>query len=218
MMSYKKRGRPRGRYHSTAEVRLLEYLSGISVQHGIDPDKFFACFVEAHQFHEAVCGKLVIRCRNKTKDSAVFLITNGYQVVAQFSMPNRILKGDNPLGAFVKSIRKPTVENAEIRPLRIRHLKSGMKRIKLTARVLKISEPKRVYTKFGTSVNLASASITDETGTITLTLWNQQINAVSVGDVIQIENAQVTHFMGKKQLRLGKKGKIGIIKDSDGLD
>jgi ssDNA-binding replication factor A large subunit len=45
-------------------------------------------------------------------------------------------------------------------------------------------------------------------------LWNEQINFISVGDTIQIENAQASKFRGERQLRIGKKGTLSNVEDS----
>jgi len=43
-----------------------------------------------------------------------------------------------------------------------------------------------------------------------LCLWEGQINAISLGDDIEIRNAQVCLFRGEKQLRLGKNGGLTV--------
>lgn len=207
MTPSRKRGRPREGYRSTWEARLLEGLAKTAAKYEIEPDTFFASFREAHQFRESMCGRLLIRCRDKTKDAAVFLITNGYEVVTQFSMPQRFLNHANPLKEFTPLDSQPPVEDARI----IRDLRPGMKRVNLKVRVLEISEPKRVITRFGTSIYVANALVSDETGTVKLCLWDQQINAVSVGNVVQIENAYVTRFRGELQLRIRKREKINVV-------
>jgi replication factor A1 len=55
--------------------------------------------------------------------------------------------------------------------------------------------------------------IADETGTIKLCLWNEQINSISIGDTIQIENARTSTFRGERQVRIGKKGTLSNIED-----
>ena len=44
-----------------------------------------------------------------------------------------------------------------------------------------------------------------------LCLWYQQVNAVSLGDCIEVKNAHVAMFKAEKQLRLGKNGTITIL-------
>ncbi len=68
-----------------------------------------------------------------------------------------------------------------------------------------------VYTRFGTEAHISNALIADETGTIRMSLWNQQINMVSRGDSIEIENSKVVSFRGERQLRIGRNGTLSVI-------
>jgi len=86
-----------------------------------------------------------------------------------------------------------------------------MKKISLRATVSAIPKPTLVFTRFGNYASVANASVTDETGTIKLCLWNEQINTVSVGDTVQIENAHMSLFRGQPQLRIGKNGKLSVL-------
>jgi replication factor A1 len=58
---------------------------------------------------------------------------------------------------------------------------------------------------------LAKAVIADGTGEIKLCLWNEQIDAVSAGDTVQIENARTSTFRGERQLSLGKNGTLSNV-------
>ena len=207
------RGRPRGKYRSSADFRLLEYLSFISMKYGIDLEKFFDSFVEAWKRQESTCESLVIECRKRTRDNAVFLITKGFKVVAQFPIPKRILEETSPLKMFAHTMasRRTTPERIKIEHPRIEDLKFGMNRINLKARVVEIPKPKSVFTRFGNFATVTNAKVTDETGVIQLPLWNQQIDAVSVGDTIQVENARVVTFRGERQLRVGRGGQLSVI-------
>ena len=86
-----------------------------------------------------------------------------------------------------------------------------MKRIKLKARISEILKPKTVFTRLGKLNTVANAKVTDETGTIQLPLWNQQIHTVAVGDTIQVENARVVSFRGERQLSVGRGGELTVI-------
>ena len=207
------RGRPRGRYHALADFRLLEYLALISMKYGIDSDDFFNSFVEAWGRQESTCESLSIKCRKKTRDYAVFLITKGFKVVAQFPIPKHILEETNPLKEFAptRTSRRTIPERIKIEHLRIGDLKSGMNRINLKARVLEIPKPRSVFTRFGNFATVTNAKVTDETGIIQLPLWNNQIDTVSVGDTIQVENARVVTFRGERQLRVGRGGQLSVI-------
>ena len=99
----RERGRPRGRYHNLADFKALEYLALILMKYGIDSNDLFNSFVEAWECQESTCESLSITCRTKTRDNAVFLITKGVKVVAQFPIPKHILKETNALKFFAST-------------------------------------------------------------------------------------------------------------------
>ena len=207
------RGRPRGKYRSSADSRLLESLVLISMKYGIDSEKFFESFVEAWKRQQSTCESFLIECRKKTRDNAVFLITNGFRVVAQFPIPKHILEETSPLKMFARTraLGRTIPKRIKIEHPRIEDLKSGMNRINLEARVLEVPKPRSVFTRFGTFAMVTNASIADETGIIQLPLWNKQIDIVSVGDTIRVENARVVTFRGEHQLRVGRGGQLSVI-------
>lgn len=215
MKASRRRGRPRGRFNtrSHADYRLLEYLAFISLKHGIDANKFFDRIVNAWKGQRSKCDNIIIECRMRTRSHAVFLIAKDTGVIAQFPIPNHILEIPNPLKEFspAKSSTRIAVQKPKLANIRIEDLKSGMKQIKLTAKVLKIQDPKSVITRFGEPAKVTNANIEDETGTIQLSLWNKQIDIISVGDVIQVENARVVTFRGERQLRVGRNGQLNVI-------
>jgi len=207
------RGRPRGKYRSPADFRLLQYIALISMKYGIDSEKFFDSFVEAWKRQQSTCKSLSIECRKRTRNYAVFLITNSFKVIAQFPMPKRILEEASPLKEFARAraSRKTILERVKVKHLRIGDLKSGMTQINLKARVLEIPKPISIITRFGGFATVTNASIADETGIIQLPLWNKQIDAVSVGDLIRVENARVVTFRGERQLRVSRSGQLSVI-------
>jgi len=210
------RGRPPGRFHSYDDIRLLEYLVRISVKNEIDSGKFFSCFLDAFQHVEATCGELSIECRVKTRDHAIFLITNTHKVVAQFPIPAHILAKTNPLKEFTyrSSFMRNSVQETKSNHYQIKDLRVGMKRINIKARALEVPQPRVVATRFGFYANLTNVLVTDETGTIQLPLWNKQTDGISAGDLIQVENANVVVFRGVRQLKIGRSVKVSVVKNS----
>ncbi len=196
-----------------SKISTADYLYYISGKYEVDFDRLVKGLVRARETEEVSCGKLVIQCRQKASKYDVFLITNGYQVVAQifiskysFDELNQMKKP--PFSNFAMRTHNQEIpENAST----IGDLKYGMKCIKLRARVLDVPTPTAVFTRFGEYAYVSNALIADETGSIKLCLWNEKINAVSVDSVIQIENAKVTKFRGENQLKLGRNGKLSII-------
>lgn len=208
------RGRLPNSMHSYKDRRILEYLARMAVMHKVDSSGFFDCIVEAWNHKESGCKQLVIRCRKKTKDSAIFLFTNVQKVVAQFSIPTTILQGSNQLESYMRAMqprRVSSVKSYENANPRIKDLKAGMKQINLKARVLEIPKSKMVYTRSGMMAYVSNALIADETGSIRISLWNQQINIISEGDLINVKKGKVARFRGERQLRIGRQGSLSII-------
>jgi replication factor A1 len=143
---------------------------------------------------------------------------NGSRAVAQFPIPTGFLLERKNLAEISKRTDVLRVHvhrgNETPRSLHISDSRTGMKQVNLKAKVLEITKPTLVYTRFGTYAKVANALVSDETGTIKLCLWNEQINLISVGDILQIENANVSKFRGERQLRIGKRGTLRNVKDA----
>jgi len=92
--------------------------------------------------------------------------------------------------------------------LKINELKLGMSNIKLKAKVVDVTEAREVRTKFGYRTRVASATIEDDTGKISLTLWERQIDEIGEGDTIEITDGYVKEFRGELQLNVPRKGEL----------
>jgi replication factor A1 len=208
------RGRPLKSMHSYKDGRVLENLARIGVLHKVDASEFFNRIVEAWNHEGSECEQVIIECRKRTKNSAIFLFTTNRKVVAQFPISITILQGKNQLESYTKTIlaRISSVKNFEGVNSKIGDLKVGMKKVSLKAEVLEIPKSKIVYTRYGTTACISNALIRDETGSMKMSLWNQQINMVHKGDVIDVKNGTVAWFSGERQLRLGRSGSLCVIK------
>ncbi len=95
--------------------------------------------------------------------------------------------------------------------LKIKELRDGMKRVSVDAKVTEKSETREVLSRFkDQTYRVANTIIADETGTIKLTLWNDQIEQVNVNDMVKVENGYVTSFRGEIQLNVGKYGTLTV--------
>lgn len=201
-----------------SKVSIGEYLACISVKYEVEPNELFGALVSARENQESTCGNLAITCRSKLQDKTVLLITNGPKVVAQFPVSEAFLsERDNPIEISKRTdmLRFNLRQRIkEPHTYRVGDLRTGMKRVILKAKVLEIAKPSLVFTKYGNYAKVANASIADETGTIKLCLWNEQINSISVGDTVQVENANVSMFRGERQLRIGKHGTLHRAEDA----
>lgn len=86
-----------------------------------------------------------------------------------------------------------------------------MKRVSVEATVKEKSPSRQVMSRFkDETYTVADAIVADESGSIKLTLWNEQIALLNVNDKIKIENGYVTSFKGEIQLNIGKFGKLSV--------
>ena len=95
--------------------------------------------------------------------------------------------------------------------MKIKELRDGMKRVEVEAKVISKDATREVLSRYKDVVHrVANASVSDGTGTIKLTLWNDQIEQVNVNDNIKVENGYITTFRGEMQLNVGRYGKLSI--------
>lgn len=66
----------------------------------------------------------------------------------------------------------------------------------------------REFSKMGNVGRVCTAIAFDDTGSVQVTLWNEQIDQVNVGDKIVIKNGYVGEWQGELQLSTGKFGTL----------
>ena len=77
----------------------------------------------------------------------------------------------------------------------------------IDATITAISAVRDVTTSRGAS-QVADATLKDETGEITLTLWGDDTKRYTVGQKIHLTDGWVKDFRGKLQVSLGRSGRI----------
>jgi replication factor A1 len=80
----------------------------------------------------------------------------------------------------------------------------------IEATITAISAVRDVTTARGPS-QVADATLQDETGTITLTLWGDDTKKYAVGQKVKITDGWVKDFRGKLQVSMGRSGTIKIL-------
>ena len=95
--------------------------------------------------------------------------------------------------------------------MKISDLKAGATNVDLEATVVEKQEPREVITKYGKRLNVANATLKDDSGSISISLWEKDINAINVGDKVKVTNGYVGEFKGNPQLSTGKYGKIEVV-------
>ena len=101
-----------------------------------------------------------------------------------------------------------TPTQPEARNVKISELTPESKRVNIHAKVLNISEAREIPNRFGPTNRVAEATVADASGSVILSLWNDQIGTINQGDNIAIENGYVSLVRGHIRLNTGKYGKI----------
>lgn len=95
--------------------------------------------------------------------------------------------------------------------MKIKELRNGMRRVDVEAKVLEKTPTREVMSRYKDVVHrVATAIVSDDTGKIKLTLWNEQIDQVNENDNIKVENGYITTFRGEMQLNVGRYGKLTV--------
>nr|MBC8495959.1 hypothetical protein [archaeon] len=87
--------------------------------------------------------------------------------------------------------------------MKISELKPKQGNVELQAEVTDMGEV-REFQKFGNPGRVVNATIKDDSGSVALTLWNEQIDTVKVGDKIELKDGFVNEWQGEMQVTTGR--------------
>jgi ssDNA-binding replication factor A large subunit len=68
-----------------------------------------------------------------------------------------------------------------------------------------------VTSRDGVPLLVCSVTLSDGTGEIPLSIWNNQIGTISKGDRVEVHDAIVRNFRGQIQLSLKKTGRLTVL-------
>ncbi|MHA1378876.1 MAG: hypothetical protein ACTSRG_10885 [Candidatus Helarchaeota archaeon] len=98
-------------------------------------------------------------------------------------------------------------------------LKPNLRSINIKVKCNSKNEEREVTSrKTGESLRVTEALIGDETGSIYLTLWNDDIDKMGIDHIYQLKNVYTTVFKGSLRLNIGKYGSLEEITDEDFKD
>ena len=102
--------------------------------------------------------------------------------------------------------------------MKISELKAGASNVTIQAKVVKKDDPREVVTKYGKRLSVANITLEDNSGSIPMSLWGNDISKVNEGDTVEVVNGYVNEFRGTPQLSTGKFGKINVIEKGSGSE
>ena len=79
--------------------------------------------------------------------------------------------------------------------------------VEITGTIKRLPTPRAVSTQYGQK-RITTVVFEDETGTIDLTLWEEEIDAIEEGASVRITGAYVREWADDIQLNIGRDGNI----------
>ena len=101
--------------------------------------------------------------------------------------------------------------------IQIKDLFSGLNDVSLTGQVLSIYPPKTFKRRDWTEGKIASILISDESGTLRVVLWDNNVDMIEKGKIQQGQAVRISHAYvregqdGKTEIHVGDKGSIKIL-------
>lgn len=93
--------------------------------------------------------------------------------------------------------------------MKVNELQPNQGKVDVTVEVVS-KESVRTFSKFGKDGRVCNAVVKDDSGQIKLTLWNDEVDTINVGDIVQITNGYVKEWQGELQLSAGRFGKMEV--------
>jgi len=95
----------------------------------------------------------------------------------------------------------------EIEFVKVDALKPSLRSVNVTVKVVDIGDPHSVTSRKDIIVHrVAEALVGDETGSVLLNLWDDQIDTFNNDDVIEVQNGYTSLFRGFLRLNIGRHG------------
>jgi replication factor A1 len=85
--------------------------------------------------------------------------------------------------------------------------------VTIRVRVLSKDQPRVVKTKDGEEHRVVDIEVGDRTGRTFLSLWDERVDLLDEGDLVDIENGYVNKFKGRLRLNVGRFGKLEKVED-----
>jgi hypothetical protein len=176
--------------------------------------------LDAHDRGNSRCGNVSIEIRRRGADSSMYMFSVDGKPVAQANIPDcsvgRLENLSEEFSRWVDDVVEVDDSNKVDMngERRIGDLRLGLKDVCFKAVVAKKSSVRAVTSRDGAALLVCSVTLSDGTGEIPLTVWNNQIGTVSEGDRVQVHDARVRSYRGEIQLSLSRKAGGLIVLES----
>ena len=193
------------------------YLLQITKKHNLKPNLLRASILVARNRGNSRCGKVSIQTRRHGAASSTYMFSVEGKWLAQADIPNDSVEMlRNPperFSRYIDAIQEREANKLDAKGERsVRDMRLGLKSVSFKAVVVKKSEVRAVTSRDGVPLLVCSVTLSDGTGEIPLSIWNNQIATISEGDRVEVHDARVRSFRGQIQLSLRRKtGRLTIL-------
>jgi len=106
-------------------------------------------------------------------------------------------------------------DDASAETTKVGDLNSYSRRIYTVVKVMSKTEEREVSSRRDMSTHrVAEALVGDETGTVYMTLWDDVLDAVEEGMVLNVKDAYINLFRGSMRLNLGRYGSYDVLDEA----
>lgn len=91
---------------------------------------------------------------------------------------------------------------------KVKDLTPQSNRVNVLAKVVSVGEMREVPSRYGPPRKVSEVVVGDDTATVTMSLWEDQIAIANAGETLAVDNGFITLFRGHMRLNVGKYGKL----------
>ncbi len=95
----------------------------------------------------------------------------------------------------------------------IKDLTENSKNVNATIKVIEIGEIKDIPSRFGDK-QVCEVKVADASGSILMSLWDDQIGKIAIGDTLSIQNGYISIVRNSMRLNIGKYGKMLLSEEA----
>ncbi len=108
-----------------------------------------------------------------------------------------------------------TQEDSDAEMIKVGDLNSYSRRVYTVVKVMSKTEVREVTSRKDMSTHrVAEALVADDTGSVYLTLWDDVLDEIEEGQILNIKDAYVNLFRGSMRLNLGRYGTYEVLEEA----
>ena len=89
-----------------------------------------------------------------------------------------------------------------------------MEEVTLIVKILKLDEPREIITNYGLTHRILDGQVEDDTGFMSLTVWNEQIDKfekIELGQTVKLVDCFISSFKGELSVNVGRESNVELL-------